>query len=66
MIDDGGTLVLEADTDNWHGAGHPAVYHEEGVDHLLVHAYSAETGRPQLQISTIVWEDGWPRAAELP
>lgn len=66
MFDEGGTLVMEAATDKWHGAGHPALYHEDGVDYLLVHAYSAETGRPQLQVSTIVWEDGWPRAAKLP
>jgi arabinan endo-1,5-alpha-L-arabinosidase len=66
MSDGGGTLILEAATDHWRGAGHPAVYREGGVDYLVFHAYSAETGRSQLQISTIDWHDGWPRVAPLP
>jgi arabinan endo-1,5-alpha-L-arabinosidase len=66
MHDGGGTLILEAATDHWRGAGHEAVYREDGVDYLLFHAYAADTGRSRLQISTIVWEDGWPRVAQLP
>jgi arabinan endo-1,5-alpha-L-arabinosidase len=66
MSEGGGTLILEAATDNWRGAGHPAVYHENGTDYLLFHAYSAETGRSRLHISTIVWEVGWPKVAALP
>jgi arabinan endo-1,5-alpha-L-arabinosidase len=66
LVDGGGTLILAAATDHWRGAGHPAVYREAGVDYLLCHAYSAETGRSRLQISTIVWEEGWPRVAQLP
>jgi arabinan endo-1,5-alpha-L-arabinosidase len=66
MSDGGGTLILEAATDQWRGAGHEAVYREEGVDYLLFHAYSATTGRSRLQISTINWEDGWPHVARLP
>jgi hypothetical protein len=32
------------------------------------HAYRATAGRggSQLFISTVVWEDGWPRVAKLP
>jgi hypothetical protein len=41
------------------------VYRENGVDYLLFHAYAADTGRSRLQISTIAWEDGWPRLAQL-
>jgi arabinan endo-1,5-alpha-L-arabinosidase len=66
MSEGGGTLLIEAATDLWRGAGHPAVFYENGTDHLLFHAYSAENGRSRLHISTIVWQDGWPRVAALP
>jgi arabinan endo-1,5-alpha-L-arabinosidase len=66
MSEGGGTLILEAATDNWRGAGHPAVYQENGTDYLLFHAYSAENGRSRLHISTIEWEDSWPRVDKLP
>jgi arabinan endo-1,5-alpha-L-arabinosidase len=66
MIDGGGTVILDAATDFWRGAGHPAVFRQDGEDYLLFHAYSATTGRPRLQISTIAWDDGWPRVGRLP
>lgn len=66
MTKGGGTLILEAATDLWRGAGHPAVFRDEGTDYLIVHAYSAKNGRSQLQISTIDWQDDWPRVARLP
>jgi arabinan endo-1,5-alpha-L-arabinosidase len=53
MSEGGGTLVIEAATDHWRGAGHQAVFTDSGVDYLVFHAYSAETGRSRLQISTI-------------
>jgi hypothetical protein len=34
-------------------------------DLLAFHAYNGTTGRPTLQISTMVWEDGWPRVGRL-
>jgi arabinan endo-1,5-alpha-L-arabinosidase len=66
MSDGGGSLVIEAATDHWRGAGHQAVYRENEIDYLVFHAYSAENGRSRLQISTMVWEEGWPRVAALP
>ena len=62
----GGSPVLSAATDHWHGAGHEAVLRNAGVDYLVFHAYSVPNGQPQLQISTIVWNDGWPLVAPLP
>jgi arabinan endo-1,5-alpha-L-arabinosidase len=62
MTEGGGTVVIEATTPDWRGPGHEAVV----GDLLFFHAYHGTTGRPYLQISTMVWEDGWPRAGTLP
>jgi len=66
LRDGGGSLLIEAATDQWRGAGHPAVFHERGADYLLFHAYSADNGRSRLHISTIAWQDGWPVVAPMP
>jgi arabinan endo-1,5-alpha-L-arabinosidase len=66
MMQGGGTSVIKATTPNWRGPGHEAILQEPNQDYLVFHAYEGSTGIPYLQISTLLWEDGWPRAGTLP
>jgi arabinan endo-1,5-alpha-L-arabinosidase len=66
MMEGGGTRLTYG-TSLWRGPGHEGLLLQPaGPDLMVFHAYDATTGRPSLQISTIVWEDGWPRVAALP
>jgi arabinan endo-1,5-alpha-L-arabinosidase len=70
MMEGGGFELLAAGEDGqWVGPGHCAVVQDTGGGYLVFHAYRAERqqGKPdsELKISTIVWEDGWPRVAPL-
>ncbi|MBC8094961.1 MAG: arabinan endo-1,5-alpha-L-arabinosidase, partial [Akkermansiaceae bacterium] len=63
LNEDGGTPLVPAITDQWHGAGHQTVFQDNDRDYLVFHAYDSRTGQSRLQISTMVWDDGWPRVA---
>jgi len=64
MIDGGGTLLLEGGGD-WRGPGGESILQDTEADLLVFHAYNATTGKPALQISTLEWKKGWPRAGVL-
>jgi arabinan endo-1,5-alpha-L-arabinosidase len=65
MMEGGGTLLMEG-TGAWRGPGGQSVLRDSKADLLVFHAYDGTTGAPALQISTLVWEDGWPRVGVLP
>jgi len=64
MMEGGGTLLMQG-TSKWRGPGGQSLLLDEGQYLLVFHAYDGSTGRPALQISTTVWEDGWPRVGIL-
>lgn len=66
MTKGGGTLVLQATTPNWRGPGHCAIVQDVSGYYMIFHSYHGRTGRSELKISTVVWDHGWPRVAELP
>jgi arabinan endo-1,5-alpha-L-arabinosidase len=61
MLEGGGTQVTFP-TERWRGPGHNAILQENGVEHIVYHAYDAENqGAPTLQIAPLTWgADGWP------
>jgi arabinan endo-1,5-alpha-L-arabinosidase len=63
-MNEGGGMQLLSGNARWLGPGGESVLVGLPPPDLLVfHAYDAQTGKPALQISTIVWTDGWPHAA---
>jgi arabinan endo-1,5-alpha-L-arabinosidase len=61
MMRDGGTQVTFP-TERWRGPGHNAIWHEDGTDYIVYHAYDADShGVHTLRIDRLDWdEDGWP------
>lgn len=63
MMEGGGSLLLGANA-RWLGPGGESVLMQKhGPDLMVFHAYDAQTGRPSMQLSTLVWRDGWPEAS---
>jgi arabinan endo-1,5-alpha-L-arabinosidase len=62
MMQGGGTQLLTANQ-VWLGPGGESLLMGPPDDLVVYHAYDAQTGKPALQISTIRWVNGWPKAA---
>lgn len=62
MTQGGGTLLLDGNA-RWLGPGGESVLQGKDADIMVFHAYDGQTGHPSLQISSIVWADGWPHVA---
>lgn len=62
MLEGGGTPLLVANQ-RWLGPGGESVLERPEGNIIVFHAYDALTGKPALQISTLIWNDGWPHAA---
>jgi arabinan endo-1,5-alpha-L-arabinosidase len=60
MIDGGGTQVL-ASNGRWLGPGGESLSVGPDQTVMVFHAYDWKTGKPALQVSTVVWKDGWPK-----
>lgn len=68
MLEGGGTLLMEGN-DVWKGPGGQSIFSSptpgSSPDVMAYHAYDGVDGRAVLHISTLTWEDGWPRASAL-
>jgi arabinan endo-1,5-alpha-L-arabinosidase len=62
MLEGGGTPLLVGNS-RWFGPGGESLLQQKDGDIIVFHAYDGKTGDAYLQISTIAWVDGWPKAA---
>ena len=62
MLDGGGTPFLLGNS-RWIGPGGESLLQQKDGDIIVFHAYDGNSGHAFLQISTIAWVDGWPKAA---
>ncbi len=65
MLEGGGTLLMEGNGE-WKGPGGQSIFSSPGGGVMAFHAYDGVDGRAVLHISTLTWENGWPRASALP
>jgi arabinan endo-1,5-alpha-L-arabinosidase len=42
MTQNGGTLLIQGDGKEWHGAGHNSAYTFDGKDYIIYHGYDAK------------------------
>jgi arabinan endo-1,5-alpha-L-arabinosidase len=61
MVKGGGSELLTANG-RWLGPGGESILQRAEGDLIVFHAYDATTGKPALQISTLLWKSGWPEA----
>jgi arabinan endo-1,5-alpha-L-arabinosidase len=61
MLEGGGSPLLLGNN-RWIGPGGESILQQKGGDIIVFHAYDGNTGHAFLQISTITWVDGWPKA----
>jgi arabinan endo-1,5-alpha-L-arabinosidase len=62
MLESGGTPLLLGNG-RWVGPGGESVLQQKDGDFIVYHAYDGATGHAYLQISTLAWVNGWPKAA---
>jgi arabinan endo-1,5-alpha-L-arabinosidase len=62
MLEGGGTPLLLGNS-RWIGPGGESILQGNHGDIIVFHAYDATTGDAYLQISTLSWVNGWPKAA---
>jgi arabinan endo-1,5-alpha-L-arabinosidase len=61
MLEGGGSALLVGNS-RWFGPGGESVLEQKDGDIMVFHAYDGQTGHAFLQISTLAWVDGWPKA----
>ena len=62
MLEGGGTPLIVGNQ-RWIGPGGESLLLQKEGDIIVYHAYDEKSGEPWLQISSIAWVNGWPKAA---
>ena len=60
---EGGGTPLIVGNQRWIGPGGESLLLQKEGDIIVYHAYDGKSGEPWLQISSIAWVNGWPKAA---